>query len=192
MLDMDNNAGGFGYIPQPLMPSNPLLTTMVSMIWNKDTFNGKEIVDVNDDSGEAAAKRAGWMWRQFAPAIAIQGYHWERGMQALAQATGEEIPWIGKDYTGFGKDGLPTQPKYAIPQTIGVKLRPVDLDMGEQFDRMDRDKMIQGLEAEIKRIRRLNTKMAISDQQAETEIDRQRLKIDRIRDGKDVNGNDKE
>ncbi len=192
MLDVDNNAGGAGIVPQPLMPSNPLLTTLAAMIWNKDTFNGKEVVDANDDSSEALAKRAGWMWRQFAPAIAIQGYHWERGMSALSNALGREIPWIGKDYTGFGRDGLPTQPRYAAAQTAGVKIRPVDLDMGEQFDRMEKDKLIQGLEAEIKRIRRLQQKMAISDQQADAEIERQRLKIDRVRDGMDVNGKPKE
>ncbi|RTL37174.1 MAG: hypothetical protein EKK53_21630 [Burkholderiales bacterium] len=192
MLDMENNSGGIDWLPQPLTPSNPVLTTIVAMLYNKDTFLGKDIVDNNDTTGEAARKRGDWLWKQFAPAISVNGYHWTRAMNAAAQASGTTIPWWPQDATGFGKDGLPTQPKYAAMQTFGVKARPVDLDMSEQIEKGQREKMIRELDLEVKRIRRLRNNNAISDEQADEQIELQQTKKERLREGLDVNGKPKD
>ena len=112
-------------------------------------------------------------------------------MNAAAQAAGTPIPWWPLDATGFGKDGLPTQPGYAAMQTFGVKARPIDLDMSEQMDRGQREKMIRDLDAEMKRIQRLRNNNAISDDQAENQLELQRTKVERLRDGLDVDGREK-
>jgi hypothetical protein len=189
LFDANNNAGGVSIL-QPLTPSNPLLTSFGAMIMNRDMFTGRDVVDKDDTTGEAAQKRAEWLWRQFSPAIALNSYHWDRSMQMLAYSTGEVIPGIGKDYTGFGRDGLPVQPKHAIPQTLGIKVRPIDLDSSEQIDAGQRRQLIANLEADIKRTRRLAAKMGMSDEQADAHIELQRTKIDRLREGKDVDGKD--
>lgn len=192
MLDMENNAGGIDWLPAPLTPSNPVLTTIIAMVYNKDAFLGKEVVDANDTSGEAALKRGDWLWKQFSPAIAVNGYHWTRAMNAIAYQTGEPITWWPLDATGFGKDGLPTQASYAAMQTFGVKARPIDLDMSEVMDRSQREKVIRDIEAEVRRIQRLRGKDAISDRQADEQIDLQRTKMERLREGLDVNGKTKD
>ena len=187
LLDAHSNAGGIPLL-QPLTPSSPILNMVGAMLWNKDPFYGKEIVDKNDTSAEAGEKRAKWMWQQFTPAVAVGNYHWDRALNVIANQVGE--PVLG--YTGVGKDGLPVQAKYAIAQTVGIKIRPVDLDLSEKFEAADRRKLIQGLEAEVKRINRLENKGAMTAENAEKERAYQKMKIQRIKEGLDIEGNPKE
>ena len=178
-------------LPAPVMPGNPILTTITSMVFNRDTFTGRDVVTKADDSEDAARKRSSWMWRQFAPSIAIGSYHWDRGMNAMASAIGEPIDLKVAEYTGFGRDGLPVQPKWAAAQTFGIKVRPVDLDASEAISKGEQQRIIRDLEAEIRRTRRLLTKGAITQETADRQIDKQRTKIERLRDGLDINGNEK-
>jgi hypothetical protein len=187
LLDAHSNAGGIPLL-QPLTPSSPILNMVGAMLWNKDPFYGKEIVEKNDTSAEAAAKRGKWMWQQFTPAVAVGNYHWDRALNVIANQVGE--PVLG--YTGVGKDGLPVQAKYAIAQTVGIKIRPVDLDLSEKFEAADRRKLIQGLEAEVKRVNRLENKGAITPENAAKERDLQKLKIQRLKEGLDIEGNPKD
>lgn len=187
IFDVSPNSSGIPW-PQPLTPNHPVLTTFAAMFSNKDLFTGKDLVDVNDTSGEAAEKRAQWIWKQLAPAIAIGNYHWERGMQAYAQATGGVIRWYPNDITGVGKDGVPVQPKYAAMQTFGLKVRPIDLEASEQIEDSMRKKMIRDIDAEIRRLRMLNKKGAVSDRQLDDEMGRAIDKKDRLREGLNVNG----
>ena len=201
-FDVSPNAGGLP-LPQPLTPSHPLLTIAMGMIGNKDTFTGREIASNIDTSGEAALKRSEWLWKQIAPATAIGSYHWERTMSALAQATGEEVRWtaalpdsvedkipeaVSKIYTGIGRDGLPVQPGYAAMQTFGLKVRPLDLEMSEQIEGSMRDKMIRDIDAELRRMRRLEGKGAISERTLDREREKAQVKKDRLRDGLTVDG----
>jgi len=197
VFDVSPNAGGIP-LPQPITPSNPLFTTAVAMLANKDMFFGKDLVDANDTRGEAAAKRADWIWKQFSPAITLGNYHWERGMQALAQATGGEVRWLPEGIapdavaTGIGRDGNPVQPKYAAMQTFGIKARPIDLDMAEKIEASTRDKMIRDIEAEMSKLQRLNQKGAISDSAMERERERSKVKKGRLSEGLTVDGEKKD
>jgi hypothetical protein len=191
LFDVSPNAGGIP-LPQPITPSHPLFTTAVAMLGNKDMWTGKDLVDANDTRGEAAEKRTGWLWRQVSPAISLGNYHWERGMQALAQASGGEVKWlpeaIGERYTGIGRDGNPVQPGYAAAQTFGLKVRPIDLDMAETIDAHLKSKMIRDINAEIDKLQKLNAKGAISDSALEKEKERAQLKKDRLKEGLTVDG----
>lgn len=194
LFDVSPNAMGLP-IPQPVTPSHPLFTTAVAMIGNKDLFFGKEIIDSNDTRAEAAAKRSAWIWKQVSPAIAVNNYHWERGMNALAQAAGGELKWVpdflGGDATGIGRDGNPVQAKYAAMQTFGIKARPIDLETSEQIDNNLRNKMIRDIDAEIKKLQRLNAKGAIADRVLESEWEKAQVKKERLREGLTVDGDEK-
>jgi ribosomal protein S18 acetylase RimI-like enzyme len=196
LFDVNPNGGGIPWI-QPLTPSNPLLTTYMAMFGNKDAWFGKEVVDTNDTRGEAAAKRAEWLWKQASPAVAFGNYHWERGMNALAQATGQEIRWAPEAVapnavvTGIGRDGLPVQPKLAAMQTFGIKVRPIDLETSEAIENSLKQKMIRDIDTEMRRLRRLSGKGAISDQVYEREFDKAQEKKDRLRSGLTVDGDEK-
>jgi hypothetical protein len=195
LFDVSPNAGGLP-IPQPITPSHPLFTTLVAMLGNKDMFLGKEIVDSNDTRGEAAAKRSAWMWKQLTPAITAGNYHWERGMNALAQANGGEVKWVpdilGGDATGIGKDGNPVQPKFAAMQTFGIKVRPVDLETAEAIEGSMKRKMIRDIDGEIKKLQRLASKGAISDRTMEKERDKAIQKKENLRNGLTVDGDAKD
>ena len=64
--------------------------------------------------------------------------------------------------------------------------------MSEKFEAADRRKLIQGLEAEVKRINRLENKGAMTAENAEKERAYQKMKIQRIKEGLDIEGNPKE
>ncbi len=195
IFDVSPNAGGLP-LPQPITPSHPLFTTAVAMLANKDLYFGKDLVDSNDTSGERLKKRSEWLWKQMSPAITAGNYHWERGMNAIAQASGGTVSWlpeaIAENYTGIGKDGLPVQPALAVAQTFGIKLRPIDLDKSEQITEGKRAQMIRQIDTEIKALQRLNGLGAISDRVTQKAEELGDLKKSRLRDGLTVDGKEKD
>jgi len=191
LFDVNPNAGGIG-LPQPITPSHPLFTTAVAMLANKDLFFGKDLTDSNDTAGEKFDKRAAWMWKQLTPAITVNNYHWERGMNALAQASGGEVKYVpdfvGGDSTGIGRDGLPVQPKLAAMQTFGIKVRPYDLDAAESIQESAKQKLIRDIDTELRKLRRLENKGAVSDRAAEKERELANVKKERLRENLTVDG----
>ena len=183
LLDANANAGGVPLL-QPITPSNPILNTVGAMVWNKDPFFGKDIVDKNDTSAEAGAKRGKWLWQQFAPAVAVGNYHWDRALNVIANVTGQEV--LG--YTGTGKDGLPVQPGLAAAQTVGIKMRPIDLELSAQINQSQQKKLIRDMEAEMRQLDRLEAKGAISGEAADKQRERQQEKIQNVKEGLTVEG----
>lgn len=188
IFDVNNQAGGIP-IPAPFTPNNPVLTTLYAMQANKDTFKGKDLVNQKlDTNAEAAEKRGEWLWRQFTPALAVGNYHFDRAMDAIANATGKPIDLGLGEYTGVGRDGLPVQPGLAALQTFGIKARPIDLEMSERFARADRERIIKDLQSQISQINRLEGRGAITPETAEKQRELQREKIQRVRDRLTVDG----
>ena len=184
LLDAHANAGGVPLL-QPITPSNPILNTIGMIIYNKDAFTGKDIVDAKiDDSTEAGQKRAKWIWQQFAPAVAIGNYHWDRAMNVIANQTGQ--PVFG--YTGIGGDELPVQAGYAAAQTVGIKIRPINLDLSEEFSKSERKALIEKLDARIRQIKKLENKNKITAENAEEQIELQREKKSRLKEGLTIEG----
>lgn len=196
LFDVSPNAGGIP-LPQPITPSHPIFSIATAMLANKDLWTGKDLVMKGvDTDAEAAQKRAEWVWRQLAPATAIGNYHWERTLNALAQATGQEIQVIpgapeavSKTYTGVGRDGQPVQPAHAAMQTFGIKVRPIDLDLSEKIDASNRERLIRDIDNQLRGMRRLNAKGAISDKAMDEAIERSIEKKTRLREGLTVDGN---
>lgn len=195
--DAHNNTGGAAML-QPLMPNNPLLTTLIAIGFNQDTFFGKPVVDKKlDTEEEKFRKRSGWLWRQVSPAIAVGNYHFDRAMNALATMTGKPItvdagPMGVFDYTGVGKDELAVQPKYAAMQTVGIKVRPYDLDFSEKMDESDKRKMLRDLSAKISRMNRQEVSGVVSPEAAEIEREKLREKKRRLQEGLTVEGKEKD
>ena len=192
LLDVNSNTGGVPWL-QPLTPSNPLFTAGMAFFGNRDMWFGKDIVSKADTDAEAAQKMGAWAWRQFAPAIAVNNYHWDRVMNTIAASTGKSIDWWPADYTGIGRDGLPSQPKYLGMNTFGIKARPYDLDRSEEIMKSRKESLIRELQTEIRRTQRLmnlGERGAMSEAQGEAHIELQRTKIQRLRDGFDVDGDE--
>jgi hypothetical protein len=164
VFDLTNQTDGLP-LPAPIMPSNPVLTTIAAMLWNKDTFTGKEVTDINDTGTEKAKKRTEWLLKQLSPAIAPTGYHADRLAEASAQMADTTIETPFKDYTGYGKDGLPVQPKYASLNTIGIKARPIDLELSADIAQGKDGKELSSLKAEARQLARMLDKKAVSQRE---------------------------
>jgi hypothetical protein len=191
LFDAHNNAGGIPLLA-PITPNNPVLTTAAAMLFNKDTFRNKDIVDKSDTSAEAAQKRAMWMWKQVTPAIAFGNTHFERAMNVIANVTGQPVNVGLAEYTGIGSDGLPIQPAYAAMQTVGIKARPIDLDTSEKIQQSQTKAMMRDLETSIKKLNRLENKGAITPEGAEREREKLRQKKQFLREGLTVEGEEKD
>lgn len=192
LMDINANAGGVPWL-QPLIPSNPLLSVYSTMFDNKDPFFGKDLVLKSDTKLEAAGKRADYLWKLASPAIAVSNNLWDKAVGVAASLSGDEIPYL-PDALGGGKSGLdrngdPIQPKYAVPQMVGVKARPIDLDKQEAFAEHDTHKLIQDLESQKRSINKNN---AYSDRLRELATDGINVKIQRLREGLTVDGNEKD
>jgi hypothetical protein len=194
LFDVNPNAGGIP-LPQPITPNHPFFTLATGLLANKDLFRGNDLTDKNDTSEEKAAKRADWLWKQLSPAIAVNNYHWQRWMNAIAQANGGEVKYVpdmlGGDSTGMGRDGLPVQPKLSALQTVGIKLRPIDLETSELMDLNMQRKMVRDIDAETRSLKRLAGKGAISMKTLETEIEKAAEKKARLREGLTVDGEER-
>ena len=191
LFDAHNNAGGIPLL-SPLTPNNPILTTAAAMLFNKDTFRNKDIVLKTDTDAEAAQKRLAWAWKQVTPAIAVGNTHFERAMNVIANSTGQPVNVGLAEYTGIGADGLPIQPKYAAMQTVGVKARPIDLDTSEQIQASQTKAMIRDLDTQIRKLKRLEGKGAISPETAEKEREKLKQKKQFLKEGLTVEGEEKE
>jgi len=190
LFDAHNNAGGIPLLA-PLTPNNPVLTSAAALLFNKDTFRNKDIVLKTDTDMEAAQKRLAWTWKQVSPAMAVGNTHFERAMNVIANSTGQPVNVGLAEYTGIGADGLPIQPKYAAMQTVGVKARPIDLDTSEQIQASQTKAMIRDLDTQIRKLKRLEGKGAISPETAEREKEKLKQKKQFLKEGLTVEGEEK-
>lgn len=181
MFDMENQAGGLP-IPAPLMPNHPVLSAFSAMIANKELFMGREVVDKNDTGLEAAEKRAKWMAGFMLPAVAPGGYHSQRILDATANAMDTVIKTPLGEFTGVDKSGLPVQPKYAAMQTLGIKARPVDLELEASRRKAQESALVNSIAAEVRSMGRLYQRGAVSDDMMERTRESAREKIDRVRE----------
>lgn len=181
MFDMENQAGGLP-IPAPLMPNHPVLSAFSAMIANKELFMGREVVDKNDTGLEAAEKRAKWMAGFMLPAVAPGGYHSQRILDATANAMDTVIKTPLGEFTGVDKSGLPVQPKYAAMQTLGIKARPVDLELEASRRKAQESALVNSIAAEVRSMSKLYQKGAVSDDMMERTRETAREKIERMRE----------
>ncbi|MBM6928193.1 hypothetical protein [Parasutterella secunda] len=172
MFDLTNQAGG---IPRPemLAVGTPLYTLWAAMGLNVDTFTGREITKDSDTVAEAAEKRATYMWRQLAPALAYGGYHFERVLNGLANATGESV----MGYTGIGRNGQAVTPLNAAINTMGLKVRNVDFQKEFSFKISDIQRENREILANIRSLSRYIKQGSINPLEGQEEIKKQREKL---------------
>jgi hypothetical protein len=180
MFDFKNQAGG---IPRPEMLAigSPIWTIGVAMGINVDTFTGREIVKQSDTGAEAAVKRATYLWRQLAPAMAYGGWHAERIMNAAANYTGEPIA----GYTGIGRSGQAVTPLSALINTAGIKVRDVDFDKEFRFRISDIEREDREIKTQIRSMARYMKYGAVTPEQGKKEIDYQTNKLIKNKERRD-------
>ena len=128
LMDANNQMGGMPWI-QPLMPNSPQIGMFLALFANKDAFTGREIVKGTDSASEAFRKRTAYVVQSIAPALAPGGYHFSRMANAVAAETGTTFsmePFF--DITGTDWQGRQQDMGKAVAHTLGVKVKPIDLE----------------------------------------------------------------
>jgi len=192
MGDFTNNAGGLP-LPSWLTPNSPVFSTLSALLANKDLFTAKEVVSPKlDTAAEKSQKWGEWAYKQAAPAVAPFNYHFDRVMNALANATGKDIDLYFREYTGTDKMGQPVQAKYAAMQTVGIKVRPTDLDVSEQMANSERKKLIAEIDKQIKAVHRGEGRGFYTPKRADELVERLRTKKENLKEGLTVGGSEKD
>ena len=188
MFDVNNQAGGMPW-PEMLNVSSPVYAAYCALFLNVDTFMGQPLTMDSDTGMEKAEKRAAYMWRQLAPAMAAGGYHYERIMNAMANATGDSV----MGYTGVGRNGQAVTPLAAGLNTIGIKVRDVDFEQEMQRRVAGILAEQREIQANIKHMAKLLNKGAVTAESAEEYKLNQKEKMKRSADKlKEVQDADKQ
>lgn len=175
MFDVDNQMGGMPF-PEVLNISSPAYSLYCALFLNKDTFMGQPITLASDTGKEAAEKRAAYVWRQIAPALAAGGYHFERVANAMANATGNEA--LG--YTGIGRNGQAVTPVNAFFNTVGIKVRDVDFEQEHQRRGAAIKREEKELMSNIRHMASLLNKGAVTEKAAREYVESQKEKLKRL------------
>ena len=169
--------------------SSPVYAAYCALFLNVDTFMGQPLTMDSDTGMEKAEKRAAYMWRQLAPAMAAGGYHYERIMNAMANATGDSV----MGYTGVGRNGQAVTPLAAGLNTIGIKVRDVDFEQEMQRRVAGILAEQREIQANIKHMAKLLNKGAVTAESAEEYKLNQKEKMKRSADKlKEVQDADKQ
>ncbi len=170
IFDASNQMGGLP-IPQPLVPNNPVFTTLLSMLANIDSFTGRKVVRVSDDAWDAARKRAGWLVRQVLPnsPVVPMSYSWDKVMNGISNAIGEPIKifpgsqeYTGKDYYGRQQ----SLPRALSDTLLGIKIRQVDVPLQRRKRINELTRKLRDLKLEFGSIQR-NKGMSEDDKDAQ-------------------------
>ncbi|OYY54248.1 MAG: hypothetical protein B7Y55_08555, partial [Polynucleobacter sp. 35-46-207] len=151
LFDINNQTNGLP-LPAPFMPSHPVLSIMQAVIYNQDTFTGKDLVKKSDTKWEAAQARGAYLYRQFAPnaPMVLGSYNFNKLMDAAANTFDAEIDLYFGSYTGKTKAGDPIK---AIPTVLdvftGTKIRSFDPERGVDYQAAGLQKEAREISANI-------------------------------------------
>ncbi|KQT54617.1 hypothetical protein ASG43_03255 [Aureimonas sp. Leaf454] len=148
---VDTNQGSSAIpLPAPLQFGGPLLLGF-ELALNKQSFTGEEITnDETDTFGEKAAKIGDYLWKSWLPSAAwIPGsWYYTKLQNAATGATDAQ----GRPYD------LPS----ALASSVGIKLKPQDVESGIQWQYRDLKKVETELRAEARRLARQRERGLIS------------------------------
>lgn len=101
------------------------------------------------------------------------GYHFERVMNGMANATGESF----MGYTGIGRNGEPVTPLNAAINMLGLKVNNVDFQREYSFKISDIERENCEILVKIRSLSRQMKQGSIIPLEAQTEIREQKQKI---------------
>lgn len=184
LFDINNQTNGLP-VPAPFMPSHPVISIMQAVLYNQDTFTGKDLVKKSDTSWEAAQARAGYLYRQFTPnAPFIPGSY---NFNKLADATAYTFDTEMGPYTGRTKAGDPIPLATTLPDVLtGTKIRAFDPERGIDYQRA----AIAREEKEVRaNMRSADRNQSMTEDSRARYNQRQRDKLDELRKRKEELGN---
>lgn len=146
----DTNQGSSAIpIPAPLQFGGPLMLA-AEVFLNKQGFTGEEITTETDTWPEKGGKVGDYLWKAWMPSAAwVPGsWYWQKIGNAVSGAT--------------DAGGRPYDIPSALASSVGVKLKPQDVDQGLHWQGYGLMKIEQQLKAEGRRLARQRERGLIS------------------------------
>jgi len=139
-----------------ILPSNPILNTVASILTNKDVFTGREITKETDTSLEKAQKYTTQFFAQLLPSFTpFVGTSFTKALNALQQRP---------DRSGFIKSKL----EAFVDIFGGIKITPIDPTIEAQKRAFEKQKELQELHSQLKSIM-LNKALFPEERQEQSE-----------------------
>ncbi|RFC65483.1 hypothetical protein DYI37_03945 [Fulvimarina endophytica] len=165
----DTNQGSSALpIPAPLQFGGPVQMAF-EMAFNKQAFTGEEIANRDTDTGaEIATKHGEYLWKAWMPSAAwVPGsWYWEKLGNAARGATDAQ----GRPY-GVGE---------ALASSVGIKLKPQDVEAGLAWRAYDLRKIQDELRTEARRLARQRERNMISQSAFDAAMANIMEKLDRL------------
>lgn len=142
-------------IPAPLQFGGPLLLAFEFLL-NRQAFTGEDITnELTDTATDKVNKVGDWLWKSWMPSAVWvpNSWYWTKVENALRDATDAR----GRPY------GLPE----ALASSIGVKLKPQDVESGIYWHMQDFKRVQQALRTEMRRLGRQRERNLISESEFE-------------------------
>lgn len=174
-FDVNNQMGGI-QLPELIVPSHPVLNTVMALIGNRDSFTGRELYKDSDTDAEMLDTTAAYLWKQLSPALAFGNYHWSRLMDGVATATGKPI--LG--YTGITKGGETITLDTAVLRFMGMKVRDYDAEKNAVKNINDNKRLMTEIKSGITRNRKDFGRGAITYEALDEFVKDQREKLERL------------
>lgn len=157
-------------IPSWMMFGGPLVTA-AEMVANKSIFLDKEIYNKKTDSaGEIASKQLGYLWQAYAPSAP-----WIPGSIYMNKIG--EAAMGGKDRSMHDESVA-----YAAAQSLGIKLKPMDVAMQKQYQKFEFDKILKEYKYQLNELGRDRARNIISESQYNSEKENVTQKINKLAD----------
>jgi hypothetical protein len=129
-------------IPAPLQFGGPLMIASELML-NRAAFTGQDIVnDLTDTPGEKMAGWADFLWKSFMPSAPWVPNSWYYA-KIKGAVTGELDPMM-REYS------VPL----AISSSLGLKLKPHDVDLNRRYRMMQLDSVDRALNVQLQALAR--------------------------------------
>lgn len=122
-----------------LTPSSPALMVIASLLFNKDSFTGKELYKESDTSYERAQKIAAWVYKQIVPATFPGGTSANKIVDLING---------NPDAHGFVRDAG----QVLLDVLGGIKITPIDESVEASKRAYEKQKQISELRSELKKI----------------------------------------
>lgn len=160
-------------IPAPLQFGGPMMLG-AELFLNKQAFTGQQIINPNtDDAWDRTRNISSWAWKSWMPSAAwIPGsWYWDAIWRA---AEGGRDP-LGRPYSVA----------QAASSSVGVKLKPHDVQMGYRFRSMELQQQRRALQFELRRLEQDRERGLINLDTYERERDRTVRKMERLKERAD-------
>lgn len=169
VFDMNQGQLALPVIPAPLQFSGPIMLAFEFYL-NKQAFTGDEITSEHDLLSEKISKTGGWMWRSWMPSApwVYDSWYWQKIGKAYRGAT----DFYGRQYDLDD----------AILSSIGIKLKPVDIQGAKAVKYFELQQRSREIKAQRRNAEKLHRRGVMTDGEYNSQISYTETKMKKLKE----------